>query len=50
MWAYVYDRYREEYDYFHIGGDDIYVVVENLRAYMEGGRSDFWLPGTYVIT
>jgi hypothetical protein len=36
MWAYVHEHYREEFDYFHIGGDDIYVVVENLRAYIDG--------------
>jgi len=34
MWAYLYDNYMDEYDYFYIGGDDIYVVVDNLRAYV----------------
>ena len=32
MWAYAYDNYRNDYDFFHIGGDDMYVVVDNLRA------------------
>jgi glycoprotein-N-acetylgalactosamine 3-beta-galactosyltransferase len=36
MWAYAYDHYREEFDYFHICGDDVYVVVDNLRAYLDG--------------
>jgi glycoprotein-N-acetylgalactosamine 3-beta-galactosyltransferase len=35
MWSYVYDNYYEEYDWFHIGGDDLYVIVENLRLYLE---------------
>ncbi|KAL7452351.1 hypothetical protein ACHAWC_006130, partial [Mediolabrus comicus] len=35
MWSYVYDNYYEEYDWFHIGGDDMYVLVENLRLYLE---------------
>ena len=24
-----------KYDYFHIGGDDLYLIVENLRLYLE---------------
>jgi len=35
IWAYVYDNYYNEYDWFHIGGDDLYLIVENLRLYLE---------------
>ena len=35
MWSYVYDNYYEEYDWFHIGGDDLYLLVENLRLYLD---------------
>jgi glycoprotein-N-acetylgalactosamine 3-beta-galactosyltransferase len=35
MWSYVYDNYYEKYDWFHIGGDDLYLIVENLRYYLE---------------
>jgi len=35
IWKYVYDNYYEGYDWFHIGGDDLYVLVENLRLYLE---------------
>jgi len=34
MWAYAYDNYLEDFDYFHICGDDVYLVVDNLRAYL----------------
>lgn len=34
-WSYVYDNYYDHYDWFHIGGDDLYVLVENLRLYLE---------------
>lgn len=35
MWSYIYDHYYEKYDWFHIGGDDLFLIVENLRLYLE---------------
>mmetsp|Transcript_8318 Transcript_8318/g.18153 ORF Transcript_8318/g.18153 Transcript_8318/m.18153 type:complete len:533 (-) Transcript_8318:47-1645(-) len=35
IWSYVYDNYYNDFDFFHIGGDDLYVIVENLRLYLE---------------
>ncbi|KAL7566197.1 hypothetical protein ACA910_011271 [Epithemia clementina (nom. ined.)] len=35
MWSYIYDNYYDKYDWFHIGGDDLYVIVENLKQYLE---------------
>jgi hypothetical protein len=34
MWSYIYDNYYNEYDWFHVGGDDMWVIVENLREYL----------------
>jgi hypothetical protein len=42
--AFLFDNYMDDYDYFHVAGDDTHVIVENLRNYlhllesMEGGR------------
>lgn len=30
-WAYVHDNYVDDYDWFHIGGDNMFVIAENLR-------------------
>mmetsp|Transcript_19576 Transcript_19576/g.30163 ORF Transcript_19576/g.30163 Transcript_19576/m.30163 type:complete len:932 (+) Transcript_19576:234-3029(+) len=35
MWSYIYDNYYDEYDWFHIGGDDLFLIVENLKYYLE---------------
>lgn len=40
MWSYAYEQYRDEYDYFYICGDDTYVVVENLRLFLQDSRID----------
>ena len=37
MFQYVYDNYLEEFDFFHIGGDDHYVIPENLRYTVSTG-------------
>jgi len=34
IWAYVHAHFIDDYDFFHICGDDTYVVVENLRRYL----------------
>lgn len=35
IWRYVYENYFDEYDYFHIGGDDLFLIPENLKYYLE---------------
>lgn len=31
MWYFVHDHYLLEFDWFHIGGDDMYVIPDNIR-------------------
>lgn len=33
--AYIYDHYYEKYDWFFVGYDQAYLIVENLRQYLE---------------
>lgn len=34
IWKYVYHAYGQEFDWFYIGGDDLFIIPENLRAYL----------------
>lgn len=34
MLAHIYMHHRTSYDYFHICGDDAYVIIENLKAFV----------------
>jgi glycoprotein-N-acetylgalactosamine 3-beta-galactosyltransferase len=34
IWKYVHAAYRDEFDWFVIGGDDLFVIASNLRAYL----------------
>jgi hypothetical protein len=46
IWRYAYyDHYLDQYDYFYICGDDTYLVLENLRAYLAGDEIDCLLHG-----
>jgi len=45
MWKYAYKHYLNEYDYFHICGDDAYVIPDNLRAYLMGKQVNNLLNG-----
>jgi hypothetical protein len=38
IWKYIAHHYRDEFDWFLIGGDDMYYIVSNLRKYL---GSDF---------
>ena len=38
MWSYVHDNFLESYDFFHICGDDTFVIVENLRSFLESKK------------
>jgi len=49
MWSYIYDNYYEKYDYFHIGGDDLYLIVENLRLYLESEEIQLASNGGHTL-
>jgi hypothetical protein len=34
MWYHIYTHYLDEYDYFHICGDDVYLYIPNMRLYL----------------
>eukprot|EP00903_Cladosiphon_okamuranus_P006776 g6606.t1 len=34
IWKYINFHYREEFDWFLLGGDDFFVIMENLRKYL----------------
>lgn len=34
IWFYIYEYYRNDYDIFHLSGDDTFLVVENLRYFI----------------
>jgi glycoprotein-N-acetylgalactosamine 3-beta-galactosyltransferase len=31
IWSYVFDHYRDDFDCFHIGGDNMFLIPENLK-------------------
>lgn len=34
IWKFIGDHYLEDFDYFFLGGEDLFVVADNLRAYL----------------
>jgi glycoprotein-N-acetylgalactosamine 3-beta-galactosyltransferase len=39
IWAYIRKHYANDFDYFHLGGDDMYVLVENMRRFLNETES-----------
>lgn len=47
MYSYIYQNFGEDYDYFHFNGDDVYLVVENLKLFLRETKPKFvgiWFP------
>ena len=38
IWSYVYHHYYNDFDWFHIGGDDVWLIVDNLRDYLDSSE------------
>ena len=36
IWSYVHEHYASEYDFFFAGGEDLYVLPQNLRDFLTG--------------
>jgi len=58
IWKYAHDHFLDTFDYFYISGDDVYLMVDNLRAYLqelelEGNTTarhfGSWLPGKSMV-
>lgn len=49
--AYLYDYFLDDYDYFHIGGDDMFLIVENLKEFLVSDKVQEWdqVPDQYMI-
>lgn len=52
LWVYAHQNYLNQFDYFHVCGDDTYVIVQNLRSYLGGPEIEQILNGSkpYVFS
>lgn len=51
IWRYIYNHLRNDYDFFLLGGDDMFYIIENLRAYLgseEITHARKTNPGLYI--
>jgi len=40
--AYIYDNFLDDYDYFHLSGDDIFMMVENMKEFLASDMVREW--------
>ena len=52
MMAYLYDNFLDDYDFFHFCGDDVYMIVENMKEFLASDKIRQWdeTPGKVSIT
>lgn len=50
IYAYVYDNFLDDYDFFHFCGDDTYIIVENLKEFLASEKAKQWEEnGNYLM-
>jgi glycoprotein-N-acetylgalactosamine 3-beta-galactosyltransferase len=42
MMAYIYDNFLDDYDYFHFGGEDVFMMVENMKEFLASDKVQQW--------
>jgi hypothetical protein len=49
--AYLYDNFLNDYDFFHLSGDDTYLIVENLKEFLASEKVQEWdeKPDQYLM-
>ena len=40
--AYLYDYFLDDFDFFHICGDDVYMIVENMKEFLASEEVKHW--------
>ena len=50
MKAYVYDNFLDEYDFFHFCGDDVYMIVENMKEFLASEKVRAWDASAGKVT
>jgi len=51
MLAYLYDNFLDDYDFFHLSGDDVFMIVENMKEFLASDKVKQWdeVPDQYVF-
>ena len=51
MLAYLYDNFLDDFDFFHISGDDTYLIVDNLKEFLNSPEIMFYedVPGNLMF-
>lgn len=50
--SYLYDNFLDDFDFFHISGDDAYLIVENLKEFLASDKVKEWdnAQGKYAFS
>lgn len=48
IWSYIHDNFYDDFDYFHLSGDDNHFVIENMRNYLWSIDDDNGLKKLYL--